>query len=922
MKKLLLSSLLFVFALGYSQTKTKSLTQIKSSDSFEEEITKARAFMPNGIVRCASTEYNNDKKRNGRAVSDKVFEEWIAPKIEEVKRLREQGRLTTITIPVVVHVIHNGDAIGSGENISDAQVLSQIQVFNEDFGKIIGTPGYGAGVDTGIQFCLAQVDPNGNPTNGIDRVQRTTTAYSTRTAIETAKAATIWDPTKYLNCWTFRFGGSMSTVLGYAQFPTGSGLAGMPSGECIDDQGSGASTDGVVCNYNTWGSSSYASGSFNAPYDKGRTMTHEVGHMLGLRHIWGDGDCSVDDYCADTPLAADANFGCPTLDSCTSDPGNDQVQNYMDYSDDTCMNMFTQDQADRMWAVLLNSPRRDDLLQSNVCSATPNTPYIQFKRVPCESRLPDSGIEGNGCSYTEYTIPLNITKAPSSDAVVTFAVDGASEADIYDVQIMTPTVTFNAGSTADKNLVFRVLNDGYFESDEELLISFTVLTSGDAIANLEGDTFSFKIENDDEVTTVGGITTLFFDDFSDGDSNGWTILDGNNETADDWFIAQESNWTPSFGIYTDYFMASYSWNGVDYTPDNFLSTPAIQIPSSATNINLNYFAGSGSDPDYYSENYQVYISTAIGNVSTITGGTLLTTTVIPAVGGAYYNLTIPNSFAGQTVYITFRHYNTSGQWLLGIDEVEVSADVTTSVQTAVDNATAGQNSLKGIGITGFKDSSSANIIADVTVNENVDFGCTNGYVSAAGTGAVQYGSSSNTTDYRMSKQFTITPANVLTNGATIKFYFTEAEIAGWESATGNTRSQLYVERVGSTTEAKPVSLGAFGSDVTLTATFTNGIEGIYSFASQNYLKENNYEISDVSIYPNPNNGSFNIQMNLLEENTSIKVFDIRGRLMVDRKVNATGLVNEVVNLQSAQSGIYLVTIENGSKKVTKKIVVE
>ncbi|MDK2771150.1 MAG: M12 family metallo-peptidase [Flavobacterium sp.] len=81
-------------------------------------------------------------------------------------------------------------------------------------------------------------------------------------------------------------------------------------------------------------------------------------------------------------------------------------------------------------------------------------------------------------------------------------------------------------------------------------------------------------------------------------------------------------------------------------------------------------------------------------------------------------------------------------------------------------------------------------------------------------------------------------------------------------------------------------------------------------------------ISDVSIYPNPNNGSFNIQMNLLEENTSIKVFDIRGRLMVDRKVNATGLVNEVVNLQSAQSGIYLVTIENGSKKVTKKIVVE
>lgn len=277
-----------------------------------------------------------------------MFEQWLAPKLKEIKKQRSEGRLpAVIRIPVVVHVIHNGDALGTGENIADGQVLSQITVFNQDFRKLAGTPGDGTGVDTTIEFCLAVVDPNGNPTNGIDRRNLGLASYQ-EADVEAAKATTIWDPTRYLNMWTFNFSGDLAGVLGYAQFPSGSGLAGMPTEDCIAGE---ASTDGVVCSYDTWGSRAiFPAGTYGGTsYDKGRTMTHEVGHMLGLRHIWGDDGCpsgttnvaTNEDFCADTPASAAANFGCPTgTDSCPTIPGVDQIQNYMDYTDDACMNMF------------------------------------------------------------------------------------------------------------------------------------------------------------------------------------------------------------------------------------------------------------------------------------------------------------------------------------------------------------------------------------------------------------------------------------------------------------------------------------------------------------------------------------------------------------------------------------------------------
>ena len=334
---------------------------------------KNKVIKAGDFIRCGSTEYEEYlKSKNPNRLSNSEFEQWITPKIALEKERRKNAPKgsrvnAVITIPVVVHVIHNGDVIGTDENIFDEQILSQIQVLNEDFRRKSGTPGFNTnpvGADVEIEFALAKKDPSGVLTNGIDRVNLEQANWSTDDIDTMVKPLTIWNPDKYLNIWVVKF--AINSLLGYAQFPSNSTLAGINANE------GPAKTDGVVIGYKFFGSLSYfPAGTYGAPYDKGRTASHEVGHWLGLRHIWGDPDvgvegCSVDDFCVDTPNARQPNYGCPTTtDSCKPSPGLDMIENYMDYTDDTCMNIFTADQKNRMITVMNNSVRRASLKTSD-----------------------------------------------------------------------------------------------------------------------------------------------------------------------------------------------------------------------------------------------------------------------------------------------------------------------------------------------------------------------------------------------------------------------------------------------------------------------------------------------------------------------------------------------------------------------------
>lgn len=238
-------------------------------------------------------------------------------------------RTTAVTIPVFVHVVWNTNS----QNISDAQIQAQIDVLNEDFTYTnadkskIPSSFQDEAASSNIQFSW-------NP-NDIRRVKTKKRSFGTDNSVKFSSkgGSNVVDPANYLNIWVCNLGRGL---LGYAQFPGGN-----------------ASTDGIVVLYSSVGSKTkYPSGTYVNNYNLGRTATHEVGHYLNLRHIWGDATCGTD-YVDDTPTHNTSNGGCPTYphySTCSGSPV-EMTMNYMDYTYDACMYMFTAGQGTRMNAV-------------------------------------------------------------------------------------------------------------------------------------------------------------------------------------------------------------------------------------------------------------------------------------------------------------------------------------------------------------------------------------------------------------------------------------------------------------------------------------------------------------------------------------------------------------------------------------------
>lgn len=422
----------------------------------------------------------------------------------ETRGNRDIAANDVIYIPVVFHIVHNGDAIGVGENISELQVTSQLDALNRDFNfqdpdiANVPEPFRNLVADCKLQFCLAKYDPSGLPTTGIIRHELAQTSWSSDSMIDNVlKPATIWDNKRYLNIWSVRMGGSLLSdgVLAYATFP----------GFGPDDE------DGVVARYNTIGT---AGGNYMTGYEKGKTVSHEVGHWLGLLHTWGfsAGCGDQGDFIADTPDQDDLNFGCPTFPhfSCSGQVNGDMFMNYMDYTYDGCRNLFTLGQAERMRAVLDN--QRSVIKQSATkCFFTNDAAAVNFV-------LPFDTI--CSLSFKPIFILKNAGLSPLTSSKIYYDIDGVN------LQIYNWT-----GNLASQEETWVTLS-------EQTLSNTGSHTMHITLANPNGIVVDDDVQNDElsinfYVGTESSSSNLpVFEGFESGlVPTNWSILNPNNDNT-------------------------------------------------------------------------------------------------------------------------------------------------------------------------------------------------------------------------------------------------------------------------------------------------------------------------------------------------------------------------------------------------------
>jgi archaellum component FlaF (FlaF/FlaG flagellin family) len=451
-------------------------------------------------IRCATDEFDKIRRsQNSKLETKEEFEKWMQSKLKKsnTSNFRTEEAQATFVIPVVVHIIHNGEPIGTGKNISDAQVLSQIKVLNNDFQRLNAdasqTPAEFLPVagSMSIEFVLAKQDPLGNATSGIIRVNGGRQSWNLYEDYE-LKSKSNWPTEQYFNIWVTSF----EEYLGYTQFPV-SNLQGITSSP--NDR----VTDGIIIHYKAFGSIDDGPFDLDNNYDKGRTLTHEAGHFLGLRHIWGDeSSCAATDYVSDTPPQLGSTLDCPTHPQKECSNQSKMFQNFLDYTDDPCMNIFTKKQVERMEVVLQSSPRRASLLTSNGANPPGNFALdLGILSVETPAVLECSG------THTPTITIRNFGSSTITQANIELKINGTI--------VQTKTFSLNLGSLSQTSVTF---NDYSSSPRESKTFQFKILNvNGGADENAVNNTLTIN------TITASNATTPYSENFESGLAN-WNVV--------------------------------------------------------------------------------------------------------------------------------------------------------------------------------------------------------------------------------------------------------------------------------------------------------------------------------------------------------------------------------------------------------------
>lgn len=528
-------------------------------------------------------------------------------------------------IPVVVHVIHNGGS----ENISKAQIERQIEILNEDYGKLPGTPGDGAGVDTRVRFCLAKTDPQGRCTDGIVRLK---TPLTTHQPVDRAslKNLSFWDNTRYLNMYVVKT--ISNGVGGYSSFPYA------PPEE-----------DGLVVRHNLFGDSGTAAAS------GGRTSTHEIGHWLGLYHTFNSGcgqdTCSDGDYVCDTPPVANPNFTCNlNANSCGNDNPNlpDQVRNYMDYTPDDCKSIFTQGQKDRVTATLDTVRTLIWTLDNGIATGCDST-YVEPPVCPVAADFvtltPEVCLEG-----MVYFMDRSLNTATSWQWFFPGGMPATST-------LQNPTITYNTLGTFSVTLIATNANG----SDTLFLENYIQVTEPGT-----GESLPFSANFDDGIFPPTGAEIY------------------NPDLGIAWELDSLAAHSPPYSARIDNLV------NVNYGTRDEIVLPFLNLNSSNPDSSLSlifWWAYARSDPNY-SDELIVQISKDCGvnytNILTKSGNALVTgltqtTPFIPTA--AQWRKATVNLFQYRTEeYVKIRFVNvTDGGNLLYLDDIQIDGGLVTDI---------------------------------------------------------------------------------------------------------------------------------------------------------------------------------------------------------------------------------------------------
>lgn len=714
------------------------------------------------------------------SLEDHLLEETINPSSRYLDG-------TVYTIPVVVHIMHKGESVGTGSNISDAQVQQGINHLNDAFSNLnafSGNPAFTdagiSSVDAEISFCLASRTPDGSPTNGINRVSTTLSdlyrdepTQAGKTQDDDLKALSFWDSNEYLNIWIVN-GICMNLpdigcgVAGYAS------LAGSH----------GQAYDGVVLEHAFWGLSA----------NNSKIAVHEVGHYFNLLHTFQSGcpnnDCLIDgDKVCDTPPDQHSDpVSCSdseTINSCATDMDDvsinnpftsdvqDMYENYMDYGFQSCQNTFTPGQKRRMRLAL--TQQRSSLLSSQGCIAPNGNPTVAFIEGFGEAyEMSTSSIDCR--EYTDYQIGIH-TVVPSTQVnLVNVTLDAQSQSSLLaDAELIGIPVNIPANSTSPHYFTLRLYDDDNVEGNEILKLNLSVLNGDATVASTLGS-YNFNVYDND--LKPGDAAFLFFQENFEGNAHFAIHTDVANQSNSNWFVGTHGGMS---GVRSLYFTASNT-------------TPLVydhQLPAKRSAV----FTIDGRG--FYNTNLQ--FDYKVNGEPNRDFGTLLysldSTNFYPVPGApsAFVASPLtrtldldldPQIFNDQKFYLAFQWQNDFNG--LGSDPAWVIDNILLrGKQTQVETTL---NALGEVYLGPNEDvyiysNSSKKLIARIENLNAHDYGCTTVEIDRAGTGASEFWDP-NPERYLARKTLKITPThNTQLGHYRITMYYTQQEIASWASAT-------------------------------------------------------------------------------------------------------------------------------------------